>query len=263
MQQHEKTPAPEIVAMLRQMIRDAKRIVAFTGAGISTSAGIPDYRSPGGVWSKIQPITLQEFVRSEAARLEDWRRRFEMNEQFARAEPTIAHRVLADMLRDDRQHSIITQNIDGLHQRSGVAEDQLIELHGNATYGHCIDCRLRVELAIIRDMVAADHKCPVCSACGGLIKAAVVSFGEAMPQDRLADAIERCSQAELILVAGSSLVVQPAANLPHLAVQKGAKLVIINKQSTPLDHIAELVLNHSVDLIFSAIQRPGNQSKLC
>lgn len=263
MRQDEDAPAPETLDKLRSLIDCAARTIAFTGAGISTAAGIPDFRSPGGLWTRMEPITFQEFFGSEEARLEDWRRRFEMNELFARAQPTIAHRALSEMVRDGRMPAIITQNIDGLHQRSGVDGRRIIELYGNATYGHCIDCRAPMDLDEIRRQIDASELCPRCPACHGLVKAAVVSFGEAMPADRMAEAASHCRDADLILVIGTSLLVQPAASLPLHGVQNGAKLVIINRQSTPLGGYADLVLSHSSDSVFAALwpQLPWSKEK--
>jgi NAD-dependent deacetylase len=253
MRQDDEAPARKEIDRLRSLLDGAARTIAFTGAGISTEAGIPDFRSPGGLWSQMEPITFQEFAGSAEARLEDWRRRFVMNEQFARAQPTIAHRALCKMVDDGRMPAIITQNIDGLHQRSGVDVGRIIELHGNATYGHCIDCRTRMELEEVRRHIDATQSCPTCPACGGLVKAAVVSFGESMPQDLMANAADFCRNADMIIVIGTSLLVQPAASLPRLGAESGARLAIINRQSTPLDGWADLVLNHSSDSVFAAL----------
>lgn len=248
-----EAPPPEKIAALRTLLDDADRIVGFTGAGISTAAGIPDFRSPGGIWTKMEPITYQAFVASEEARMEDWRRRFVMNEQFAAARPTVSHLALAALVESGRMPAIVTQNIDGLHQRSGADADKVIELHGNATYGHCLDCRRRMELDEIHSLIRAENRSPRCGTCGGFVKAAVVSFGEAMPDDAMRNAAQHCMDADLILIVGTSLVVQPAASLPVLGLQHGAGFVIINRESTPLDHDAELVLNHSSDSVFAAV----------
>lgn len=248
-----EAPPPEAIARLKAMLDAAERIVGFTGAGISTAAGIPDFRSPGGIWSRMEPITYQAFVADEDARMEDWRRRFLMNEQLAKARPTIAHLALAELVGEGRMPAVVTQNIDGLHQRSGVDADKVIELHGNATYGRCLDCRSRVELDEVRSFIASENSSPRCRSCGGLVKAAVISFGEAMPDDAVRVAAQHCMNADVVLVVGTSLVVQPAASLPVLGLQHGAGIVIINRQSTPLDHEAELVLNHSSDSVFAAV----------
>ena len=234
------------------MIEGADSIVAMTGAGISTESGIPDFRSPGGIWSRMTPITYQEFVASEEARLEDWQRRFRMNADFARAEPNAGHRALAAMARQGRLACLITQNIDGLHQRAGHPVEALIEIHGNATHGRCLDCREPMPLAEVRDHIEASGTSPRCR-CGGPVKAAVVSFGEPVPPEVVKRAAEAARRASLFIVAGSSLVVQPAANLPLIAAQSGALLAIVNRDPTPLDSVANLLLRESIGSAFTQI----------
>lgn len=220
---------------------NAGRIVVLTGAGISTESGVPDFRSPGGLWSKMQPIEYQDFVADEASRMEDWNRRFQMAEIFHKAEPNAAHRALAELARDGRLSLLITQNVDGLHQRSGVPEDLLVELHGNSTYATCLDCGARAELEDQRAAVEAGRS-PICGTCGGLLKAAVVSFGQMMPEDALIRAAKAARTADVFVVIGSSLVVHPAAQLPVLAAQARAELIIINREPTPIDPLAEVCI---------------------
>ncbi len=220
---------------------DAGRIVVLTGAGISTESGVPDFRSPGGLWSKMQPIEFQDFVADEASRLEDWSRRFQMADIFHKAEPNAAHTALAGLAQKGRLSLLITQNVDGLHQRSGVPEDLLVELHGNSTYATCLECGARATLEDQRAAVDVGHS-PVCGACGGLLKAAVVSFGQMMPEDALIRAAEAARKADVFVVIGSSLVVHPAAQLPVLAAQAGAELIIINREATPIDPLAEVCI---------------------
>ena len=239
-------------ARLAAWIGEAERVVAFTGAGISTESGIPDFRSPGGIWSRMRPITYQAFVASEEARLEDWRRRLTMNEQLARAEPNIGHRALASLVRSGKALGIVTQNIDGLHQRAGVPPDRLVELHGNATRGRCLDCRTVVPLEEVRADIEASGACPRC-ACGGLVKAAVVSFGEAMPEREMARAVEWAEKSDLCLAIGSSLLVHPAATIPLIASHSGARLVIVNREATPLDEAADLVVHSAIGPLFAKI----------
>ncbi|MGQ7791837.1 SIR2 family NAD-dependent protein deacylase [Faunimonas sp. B44] len=238
---------------LRRLMSGADRILAFTGAGISTESGIPDFRSPGGIWSRMAPITYQEFVASEESRLEDWRRRFVMNADFARAEPNAGHRALAMLLDEGRDVAVVTQNIDGLHARSGIPADRLVELHGNATHGRCLDCGRRMELGEARALIEAERRCPRCPACGGLVKAAVVSFGQAMPEAEMARAVRFAERSDLVLAIGSSLVVHPAATIPLLAREAGADLVIVNREPTPLDDVASLVLRRSIGEIFTEL----------
>jgi NAD-dependent deacetylase len=237
---------------LREWIAGAECVVAFTGAGISTESGIPDFRSPGGIWSRMQPITYQEFVASEEARLEDWRRRFDMNEQLARAEPNVGHKALAALVASGKAAGIITQNIDGLHQRSGVPAEQVVELHGNATRGACLDCERPMRLAEVRAVIEARGESPRC-ACGGLVKATVVSFGQAMPTAAMARATALAQSCDLFLAIGSSLQVYPAAAIPLVAKEAGAGLVIINREPTPLDEAADLVVHRPIGAVFSEV----------
>ena len=204
----------EEIQALGRLIAQSDRIVALTGAGISTESGIPDFRSPGGLWTRgIKPITYQDFVASEEARLEDWRRRFRMNETFAAARPNAGHLALVQLMRDGRLHALITQNIDRLHQRSGIPGDRLIEIHGNSSEGRCLDCRAFMTLETVEDLIERTGASPRCQ-CGGLVKAAIISFGEQIPEATLRRAAELSEGADLFLVIGSSLQVQPAATLP-------------------------------------------------
>lgn len=241
------------LAKLADLLSQSTDIVFFTGAGISTESGIPDYRSPGGLWSQMQPITFQEFVVSEEARLEDWRRRFVMNADFDAAEPNIGHRFIAEMIGRGESSGVITQNIDGLHQRAGVASDKLIELHGNATYGHCLECRAEYELAWARDYIETKRSAPHCSGCGGLVKAAVVSFGQAMPEAEMALGIDWARSCDLFVVLGSSLQVFPAASLPQIAKESGARLIVINRDATPLDSMADLVIHSFIGTVLKTV----------
>jgi NAD-dependent deacetylase len=246
------TAGNDEIDALRTLIACSARIVALTGAGISTESGIPDFRSPGGLWTRMKPITFQEFVASEQARLEDWRRRFAMNESFAKAEPNDGHRGLARLAEDGRLRCVITQNIDGLHQRAGLSPDRIIEIHGNSSHGKCLDCRARISLEEVRRLIDATGASPRCR-CGGLVKAAIVSFGEPMPEDRMRAASEHAAAADLFLVIGSSLQVQPAASLPLIAHRAGAPLVIVNRDPTPLDSVAALFVSGSIGDVFSSL----------
>ncbi|TYC65908.1 NAD-dependent deacetylase [Stappia sp. BW2] len=218
-----------------------RRIVALTGAGISTESGIPDFRSPGGIWSQRQPVQYQDFVDDENSRLEDWDRRFEMMDYFARAEPNAAHLALTNLARAGKLTCLITQNVDGLHQRAGFPEDLLVEIHGNSTYATCLFCGARADLESQKPAVEIGRS-PRCSRCDGLLKAAVISFGQQMPELELQRAAEAAADCDLFLVLGSSLVVHPAAQLPAIAVRAGAELVILNGQETPLDSYASTVV---------------------
>ena len=228
-----------------QLIDAAQRIVVFTGAGISTESGIPDFRSPGGAWTKMKPIDFSDFMRSDSARRETWKRRFEMEEAFVNATPNRGHRAVAELIRTGKASSVITQNIDGLHQDSGSPDDKIIELHGNTTYAHCLDCGQRYEIGALRVDFEQDRIVPSC-ACGGWVKTATISFGQSMPQREMMLAQKETLAADLFIVIGSSLVVYPAAGFPELAKRNGAALVILNRDETPLDGIADLVINRAI-----------------
>lgn len=232
--------------------RGSGRLVVLTGAGISTESGVPDFRSPGGLWSRMQPIEFQDFVSDEESRLEDWNRRFDMAEIFARAEPNAAHLALGGLARRGDLSMLITQNVDGLHQRGGVPDECLVELHGNSTFATCLDCGARAELEAQRSKVDAGTS-PTCSACGGLLKAAVISFGQMMPELELLRAAEASRKSDRFLVIGSSLLVHPAAQLPVLAAQAGAELVIMNREETPVDSLADSCIRTPIAESFAEI----------
>ena len=234
------------IAELARVIERARHAVVFTGAGISTESGIPDFRSPGGIWTKMAPIDFSDFLASEEARRETWRRRFAADDTWQNARPNRGHRAVAELVRRGAAVAVITQNIDGLHQASGVPAEQVIELHGNSTYAHCLDCAQRYEIAELRTAFESDGIAPVCAACGGWVKTATISFGQAMPVEAMRRAVLETLVAELFIVAGSSLVVYPAAGFPELAKRNGATLVIVNREPTGLDPIADLVLNRAI-----------------
>ena len=234
------------IEQLKSLIGGARRIVAFTGAGISTESGIPDFRSPGGIWTRYKPIYFDDFMSSEEMRRESWRRKFATDETMLKAEPNAGHRALAKLVEQGRMSAIITQNVDGLHQRSGVPDSKVIELHGNATYAACLDCRRRYELDRVRAIFADNEQLPLCTACGGLIKTATISFGQSMPETEMERARVVTLAADLFIVLGSSLVVYPAAGFPILAKRNGSRLVIVNREPTDLDGMADLVINAEI-----------------
>ncbi len=238
-------PIDEELEYFARLIRQSRRTVVFTGAGISTESGIPDFRSPGGAWTKMKPIDFSDFMRSDAARRETWRRRFDMEPQFRQATPNRGHRAVAELIRSGKASSVITQNIDGLHQDSGIPDDKVIELHGNTTYAHCLDCGQRYSIASLQVDFERDSIVPSC-ACGGWVKTATVSFGQSMPVREMTLAQREALAADLLIVVGSSLVVYPAAGFPELAKRHGAALVILNRDPTGLDEIADLVLNRPI-----------------
>jgi NAD-dependent deacetylase len=230
------------VERLGDIIAASRTIVPFTGAGISTECGIPDFRSPGGLWTRNRPIPFDEFVASRDARDESWRRRFAMEETFAAAKPGRGHRALASLYRAGKIPAIITQNIDNLHQASGFAADHVIELHGNTTYARCLGCGRSYDLPWVKQRFDADGGAPDCTDCDEPIKTATVSFGQAMPEDAMMRAGELAQHCDLFIAIGSSLVVWPAAGFPMMAKNSGARLVIINREPTEQDEIADLVI---------------------
>jgi NAD-dependent deacetylase len=237
-------------ARLEELIQASGTIVPFTGAGISTECGIPDFRSPGGLWSKNKPIPFDEFLASQEARNESWRRRFAMEDQFGEAKPGRGHRALASLYRAGKVPAVITQNIDNLHQASGFAAEHVVELHGNTTFALCLDCSSRYELAWVRKRMGEANGCaPDCPSCGGFIKTATISFGQAMPDAAMQRAQELTYACDLFLTIGSSLVVWPAAGFPLMAKRNGARLVIINREPTEFDDIADLVVREDIGTV--------------
>lgn len=232
----------EDIDELGLMVESARRIVAFTGAGISTECGIPDFRSPNGLWQRFKPIAYQDFVASEAMRLEAWRRYFVIYDSVGPAKPGRGHRAIAELYAQGRLSHVITQNIDDLHRASGLPAESIIELHGNGTYATCLDCGLRHELEAVRQAIAHAGRAPACAACGGPVKTATISFGQPMPDQAMADARSATLHADLFLALGSSLQVYPAAGFPILAKHNRARLVIVNNEPTDLDQMADLVI---------------------
>ena len=231
---------------LRELIAASRRAVVFTGAGISTESGIPDFRSPGGIWSRHKPVYFDDFMASEARRRDYWRLKFLVDRDIREAKPNTGHLAVAKLVRSGKVGHVITQNVDGLHQASGIPEGQVIELHGNTTYATCLDCGKRFELGPIRTAFERDESLPACDRCRGIVKTATVSFGQAMPPDAMRRAEEATLACDLFLAVGSSLVVYPAAGFPELARRSGARLVILNRDPTPLDALADLVLNTEI-----------------
>ena len=246
-------PPPDDVADLRDMLASARIVAAFTGAGISTESGVPDFRTPGSPWLANKPIEYGEFVRSEEARREAWRRKFTMDDLYRGAKPSRGHRALAELVRSGKAPAIITQNIDGLQQAAGTPDEHVIELHGNGTFAVCLSCGCRHELADVRRTFEASGRAPTCASCGGPVKSATISFGQAMPVEAMGRAQDLALACDLFLAIGSSLLVQPAASLPVLAKRRGAALVIINREPTGFDDIADLVVRSEIGTLFDAL----------
>ena len=239
---------------LQQLIDAATNIVFFTGAGISTESGIPDFRSQGtGIWEKMKPVYFEEFLRSEEARTEQWRRKFAGDMKMDGAEPNKGHLAIARLVESGKCSAVITQNVDNLHQNAGIPDDQVIELHGNASYARCLSCELRYELADLRRQFEEQHRIDPCSRCGGIIKSATISFGQAMPEEAMRKAQIVSERCDLMIATGSTLIVYPAAGFPEYAKQLGSKLAILNREPTPLDDIADVVMHGEIGPTLSYI----------
>jgi NAD-dependent deacetylase len=235
----------EITALAR-LIEESRRTVVLTGAGISTESGIPDFRSPGGIWSRMQPITYQEFVASEEARLEDWRRRFRMNVDFGHAEPNAGHYGLAHMAAEGRLEAVITQNIDGLHQRAGNSPEKVIEVHGTVHEYMCMNCGNRGPMQVVLDRVRAGEDDPPCTDCKGILKSATISFGQGLVPEVIERAMDAAGEADLFLAIGSTLQVYPVAGAVPCAKSAGARIVIVNAEPTGFDDIADAVIRERI-----------------
>jgi NAD-dependent deacetylase len=220
-------------------IRGSSDIVVFTGAGISTESGIPDFRSPGGLWSRYKPVTFQEYLSSEAARVEAWQRRLENYEAYKNAKPNIGHYFIQALDQKGKLIGLITQNVDGLHSEAGLADEKIVELHGTNRRVICLKCDKSFDPDEIIKRLVGDFSSPKCDACGGILKAATISFGQAMPEVAMRQAQEWTERAAVFMVMGSSLQVQPAASFPVIAKRNGALLAIINREPTPLDEYAD------------------------
>lgn len=234
------------IRRFRSLVEEANHIVILTGAGISTESGVPDFRSPGGLWEQFRIVEYGEYVESEAARIEDWQRRFHMKDQIGAVEPNIGHKVIAGWLNSGKAKCLVTQNVDGLHQRGGAPQDKIIEIHGNATTASCISCSLDHSMELCRRLFSETGESPKCRSCGGLVKADIVMFGERMPEEKTNRAFTLSETADLFIAIGTSLVVQPAAVLPLHAKRNGAKMVILNREPTELDRFADCVVNGEI-----------------
>ena len=249
-------------------ILTSKKVIVFSGAGLSTESGIPDFRSPGGVWDRYNPedFYFQNFLASEAAREKYWQMATEMYEPIVRAQPNQAHLAIAELEKMGKLDCVITQNIDGLHFKAGNSQEKVIELHGTAIFVSCLSCKKRYDRHEIQERIRKGQKAPRCDSCGGLLKPATISFGQSMPEKETEEAYHRSSLCDLFIVVGSSLVVQPAASMPLMAKRNGAKLVIINRDPTPYDDLADLVVHGQAGPTMETIlghvkreSRPGDE----
>ena len=236
---------------LARLVQAAERVTAFTGAGLSTECGVPDFRSPGSPWRVNTPIDFQSFLADPAMRAEAWRRKFAMDDIYRHAAPGRGHLALTRLAREGRLVSVITQNIDGLQQAAGLPPEQIVELHGNGTFARCLSCGLRFELEPIRRRFEATGEPPRCD-CGGIVKSASIAFGQSLSRDDLRRATEAALSCDLMVVLGSTLLVRPAAHFPGLAKRNGATLAIVNYDPAPLDEAADLVVRDDIGAILSS-----------
>jgi NAD-dependent deacetylase len=245
--------AEEGIARLAALIADAEHLVAFTGAGISTESGIPDFRSPGGIWNRYKPIDYQTFLTSDEGKREYWRRGRNTYAVIRAAQPNPAHLALVELERRGKLDLLITQNIDGLHTTAGSSPEKTIELHGTAHRVYCMNCGATESRDSIAARLDAGEAIPACRVCGGVLRAATVAFGEPLPQEPWRRAVAAARRSDLFLVIGSSLVVNPAAQLPQVAVAAGAYLAILNQTPTPLDGLAHLLLRGTAGEIMARV----------
>ncbi|HXG50639.1 MAG TPA: Sir2 family NAD-dependent protein deacetylase [candidate division Zixibacteria bacterium] len=228
----------------------ARAVVFFTGAGISTESGVPDFRSPGGVWTRYQPVYFDEFLTSEAARIRHWKLKKESYELYRTVAPNVAHRAVREFERRGQLLGLITQNVDGLHSLSGISESRLVELHGTDRRIECLSCRKSFDPDAIYPGIVGEFKPPVCDRCGGFLKSATVSFGQPMPTEAMRRARAWSEAADVFVVVGSSLQVQPAASFPVIAKRNGALLAIVNRDETPLDGLADFIHRGAIGEFF-------------
>jgi len=245
---------------LAARLKQSEAVVFFTGAGISTESGVPDFRSPGGVWTKYQPVLFQDFLASESARIQHWQLKKATYELFKIVKPNFAHYAICEFEKRGQLLGLITQNIDGLHKIAGTSEAKLVELHGTDRLVTCLECGKRYEPADVYEDLGEEFTAPTCNACGGFLKSANVSFGQSMPVVAMQRAQGWSEQADIFIVIGSSLQVQPAALFPVIAKRAGALLAIINRDPTPLDDMADFVHNGAIGDFFRRLQSLPNDS---
>ncbi len=247
---------------LVKWLLESRNTVGFTGAGVSTESGIPDFRSPGGLWQRYDPqdFTFQNFLSNVSSRQRYWEMSTEAFTTISQAKPNAAHMALVELEQLGLLDSIITQNIDGLHQLAGSSPSRVIELHGTCRTVSCLSCRKRWPREDIHAMVLGGLKVPLCDSCGGLLKPDTISFGQPMPEKETAEAFRRSQEAELFLVLGSSLLVQPAASMPVVAKEGGARLVIVNRDPTALDSMADLLIRGSCGAVMQEVLKRLKES---
>ena len=242
------------INQLTSLFEEAARVLVFTGAGISTGSGIPDFRGPQGLWKRWRPVYFDEFMSSHQARIRHWEFKLEGWSQFRDAEPNAAHRALAELDKLDRLDALVTQNIDGLHHLAGHPQDRIIELHGTNRKIECLSCGKHLDPDSVFDQFRSTREPPLCD-CGGFLKPATISFGQAMPQDKLSNAFAVAQRCDLAIAIGSTLEVEPAASVPRTAKESGATYVIINQGVTAHERLADLRIDGDATAILPAAVR--------
>ena len=240
------------VSLIAEKIRTGGNNVVFTGAGISTESGIPDYRSQGGIWDKFRPVYFDEFMSSREARAEYWQRWVELYQGILQAQPNPAHLALANLHEKGLLQAVITQNVDGLHQDSGLPDEKIIELHGNTRRIRCMSCRRIVPLNSTRERLASGDPAPECE-CGGYLKPDTISFGQSMPVAEVEKAVDLSRRSDFFMVVGSTLLVQPAAHMPVYAKDNGAFLAIVNLSDTPCDSMCDVLIREKAGGVLQQI----------
>jgi NAD-dependent deacetylase len=251
----------EETGRLAQLVVESSKVIAFTGAGISTESGIPDFRSPGGIWSRYDPenFTIQKFLSGPEARKTIWKMAVE-GRLLTQAEPNAAHYSVAELYRLGKLDCVITQNIDNLHQKAGVPEDRVLELHGNMQWAVCLSCHRRFPMLEVLERIRKGVEVPDCPDCRGILKPDAVFFGEALPEETLQEAIRRARDCDLLIVIGSTLVIYPAAYIPTYAREAGARLAIVNLTQTPFDDYAEVIIRSKAAGAMSEVMQKARLS---
>jgi len=236
-----------------KLVKASERTVILTGAGISTESGLPDFRSNNGFWTKNKPIQFNEFLLSEEKQRLSWKRNIELHSLLKNIKPNIGHAFVEKIIRLQKKNFLITQNIDGLHQKSGISKNKIIEIHGSAIEAACLECEAKQNILDFHDAIKSKTPLPKCSVCGGVVKVATISFGQPMNEIDMMHASKIVEESDLMIVMGSSLKVLPAGKLPNLAMQSGSKLIILNREKTRYDSSADIVINDELHSICSKL----------
>ena len=236
-----------------KLVKASKSTVILTGAGISTESGLPDFRSDNGFWTKNKPIKFNEFLQSEENQRLSWERNIELHSLLKNIKPNLGHMFVEKITSLQKSNFLITQNIDGLHQKSGVPENKIIEIHGSAIEAACLECEAKQNILDFHDAIKFECPLPKCTVCGGVVKVATISFGQPMNEMDMMHASKIVEESDLMIVMGSSLKVLPAGKLPNLAMQSGSKLIILNREKTRYDQSADIVINDELQNICSKL----------